>query len=481
MFKKYLKIKILMILIFFNISFALAQENSNAVKNIEKQLAVLEKENNLSGVVLIAKNGKPIFKQAYGMANIADHIPNKINTKFNLASMNKMFTAMAVMQLVQEGKISVQDYVGKYLTDYPNKTVHDSVTIHQLLTHTSGLESFWDEHAKLAKEKFRNTSDYRPLFVDKKPIFKPGTQMLYSNTGYMILGLIIEKLTGKNYSDYVKEKIFVPLKMYDTDAYELDDAILNMATGYTMSVEKPGQWKNNTFLNVIKGTPAGGGFSTAEDLLKFADALQNNVLLNKKNTEIYTKGSLKYRDARYAYGIIESDINGHRIIGHTGGHYGIANELMIFTDMGYTVVILTNGEVENYWEAGNFIKQQLAGTTPALDNFFYTRKVIRQISDHGYESGKKMISDDSGKHVLKENLIERYGYKSLFERKNQLAIDLFITNISQFPDSSYGYYNLSEAYRISGQKKEAIAYLKCYLEKEPTDQDARIKYEKLAH
>lgn len=481
MFKKHFKVKIAIVLIFFIVFSSYAQENTNAIKNIENQLSILDKENNLSGVVLIAKDGKPVLTKVYGMANLADHIPNKINTKFNLASMNKMFTAMAIMQLVQKGKISLQDHVGKYLADYPNKTVRDSVTIHQLLTHTSGLESFWDEHAKLAKEKFRNTSDYLPLFVDKKPVFKPGTQMLYSNTGYIILGMIIEKVTGKDYSEYVKEKIFTPLKMYDTDAFELDGVIPNMATGYMMSIEKPGQWRNNTFLNVIKGTSAGGGFSTAEDLLKFADALQNNTLLNKKSTEIYTTGIVKYRDAMYAYGIIESNINGHRIIGHTGGHYGIANELIIFTDLGYTVVILTNGEVENYWEVSNFIKQQLAGTTPALDNFFYTKKVIRQICDEGYESGKKMINDDAGKHALRENLMERYGYKSLFEKKDQQAIDLFKTIIFQFPNSILGYYNLSEAYRISGKKKEAIALLKQYLEKEPTDEDAKIKYEKLIH
>ncbi|WP_449399221.1 serine hydrolase domain-containing protein [Chryseobacterium wanjuense] len=362
-----------LILLFCLIHLELGQAQKPDINTINQQLRKLEKENYLSGVVLIAKNGHPIYKEAFGFANRADSIRNKTSTKFNLASMNKMFTAMAVMQLVEAGKISLQDKVGKYLTDYPNRSVADSVTVHDLLTHTSGMGNFWAEHDKLAKEKFKSVADYLPLFVDQKLTFAPGSNFLYSNSGYMVLGLIIEKITGKSYFDFVKENIYKPAKMMETDAFELDEAIPNLAIGYTMSLEKPGQWKNNIFSNVAKGTPAGGGYSTADDLLKFANALQNNVLLNKKNTELYTSGKVKYREGMYGYGIIENKINGNRIIGHTGGHFGIANELMIFPDLGYTVVILTNGEVENYWEISNLIKKEIGGSTSAIDNFFIPR------------------------------------------------------------------------------------------------------------
>lgn len=475
--KNYNRLSVLIILCVACSHFVFAQ-NEN-IDKIRKQLKILEKENYLSGVVLIAKNDNILYKEAFGFSNLADNVRNNTDTKFNLASMNKMFTGMAIMQLAEVGKISFQDKVSKYLTDYPNKSIADSVTIHQLLTHTSGMGNFWTEHEKLAKEKFRMVADYLPLIVDQKLSFSPGSGFQYSNSGYMVLGLIIEKITGKSYFDYVKENIYKPAKMINTDAYEIDEAIPNLATGYTMSLEKPGQWKNNIYSNVIKGIPSGGGYSTADDLLKFALALQNNTLLNRKTTAIYTTGKVKYRDGMYGYGIIENTINGQRSIGHTGGHFGIANELVIFPDLGYTIVILTNGEVENYWEVSNLIKKQLIGSTPSTDNFFFTKDIIKTIYDKGYDIAVKEIKDNSDKFSLKESLIERYGYKFLFEKKYKKALDLFKLNIQFFPQSNYGYYNMSEAYRISGQKKEAIQFLKTYIEKEPEDKDALVKYETL--
>lgn len=456
-----------------------SQNLESIVNPIRSHLKNLEKENNLSGVVLIAKNGKPIYREAFGFANLPDSIKNKPDTKFNLASMNKMFTGMAIMQLVESGKISLQDKVGKYLTDYPNEAVADSVIIHQLLTHTSGMFSFWEEYDKLAKEKFKTVSDYLPLFVNKKPAFAPGSDFLYSNSGYMVLGLIIEKVSGQNYFDFVKENIYKPAKMINTDAYELDNAIPNLATGYTMSLEEPGQWKNNIFSNLAKGTPAGGGYSTVDDLLSFANALQNNILLSKESATLCTSGKVKYREGMYGYGFEENTINGHRIIGHTGGHDGIASELMIYPDLGYTVIILTNGEVENYWEVSNLIKKQLVGSAPSIDNFFYTKDIIKTVGNKGYEAGIKEIEQNSKKYSLRESLIERYGCKLLFEKKYNQAIDLFKLNIHLFPNSTYGYYYISEAYRFSGQKKQAIEYLKLYIEKEPEDKDALLKYKLL--
>ncbi|GGG59217.1 serine hydrolase [Epilithonimonas arachidiradicis] len=445
---------------------------------IRKQLHILEKENYFSGVVLIAKGDKTIYKKAFGYANMADKIPNKTNTKFNLASMNKMFTGLAIMQLAEKGKLSLNDKLGKYLPDFPNKLIADSVTIHQLLTHTSGMGNFWAEHDKLAKEKFKTVSDYLPLYVHQELLFSPGKGFQYSNSGYMVLGLIIEKISKLNYFDYVRTYIFEPAKMKDTDSYDLEEAIPNMATGYTMLLEKPGHWKNNMYSNVIKGTPAGGGYSTAEDLLRFSIALQQNKILNKEFTHLYSTGQVKYKEGFYAHGVVENFLNGQRMLGHTGGHFGIANELMIFPESGYTVVILTNGEVENYWEASNLIKKELTGSTNATDNFFYTKDVIRTVEQNGLADGiKKLKADSSKKYILKENLIERYGQKFLFEKKYNQAIHLFQLCTIQFPDSATPYYNLSEAYRLSHQTEKAIESLKIYLKKEPLDKEAEIKYE----
>lgn len=458
-----------------------AQSTRDAITQIQAHFDSLETVDHLSGVVLIAREGKILFQKAYGYANLADSIPNKLNTRFNLASMNKMFTGLAVMQLVQAGRISLQEKVGTYLPGYPNRSVRDSVTIHQLLTHTSGMGNFWEAHDSLAKEKFKSIADYLPLFANQKLMFAPGARFSYSNSGFMVLGLILEKVSGQDYFDYVRDHIYKPARMTDSDAYCLDEVIPRLATGYTMCVEKQGQWKNNTWTNVVKGTPAGGGYSTAKDLLNFALALQSFKLLNADNTDAYTLGRIKYAKGLYGYGFSEETINNHKVMGHTGGHYGIANEFMIIPDLHYIVVILTNGEVENYWEASNFIKYKLVGSTPAMDNYFFTRKVCNLIAERGLDKGMTLIKNNQGRYSIRESVVERVAYKCLFEGKNKAAFDLFKLNMALFPESSVGYYNLGTACYVTGDVRGAIEYYKKYLVLEPGDGEVMGRVKLLEH
>lgn len=452
-----------------------AQTKDSLAAATAGRLEQLAKTDHFSGVVLIAKDGKTVFSKAYGYANLSDSIPNRLNTRFNLASMGKMFTGMAIMQLVQAGKLSLDAKVGLYLPGYPNKAVADSVTIHQLLTHTSGMGNFWEEHEKLAKEKYKTVDDYLTLFINKPLLFKPGTRYLYSNSGYTLLGKIIEQVSGQTYFDYVKQHIFLPLKMYDTDAYELDDAVPRIAIGYTMSPEHPGQWKNNMYVNVVKGGPAGGSYSTAADLLRFANAVLSNQLLNKENTGLYIKGKIKHDRGSYAYGINTDTLNGHLIFGHTGGHFGIANELMICPDLGYTVVILTNGEVENYWEVSNFIKSRMCGPSPATANYFYTKKIIDTTAKDGPEAGLKLADVNKSQLKLRESVIDRWAWHKLFDKKNEEALALFLLNTSSFPESSGALYSLAEGYRLMGDKNKAIETFELYLKLEPNDTDVLSK------
>ena len=454
-----------------------AQTNTSMLASTARHLGQLAKTDYFSGVVLIAKDGKTIFSKAYGYANLSDSVPNRLNTRFNLASIGKIFTGMAVIQLVQEGRLSLDAKVGQYLPGYANKAVADSVTIHQLLTHSSGMDNFWEEFDKVAKEKYRTVDDYLSLFVNKPLLFKPGTRYLYSNSGYTLLGKIIEQLSGETYFDYVKQHIFLPAKMYDTDALELDNALPHLATGYTMSQEHPGSWKNNTYVNVLKGGPAGGSYATAADLLRFANVVLSNRLLNKENTALYIKGKIRYDKGSYAYGMSTDTLNGHMVFGHTGGHFGIANELIICPDLGYTVIILTNGEVENYWEVSNFIKSRLFGPSLTTDNYFYTKRVIDATVKGGLEAGIKLTGENKGKLKLRESVIDRWAYHKLFEKKNREAIALFLLNVSNFPQSSGALYSLAEGYRLIGDKNKAIATFENYLRLEPNDTDvvAKIK------
>lgn len=333
--------------------------NKIIVDKTKAHLANLSKQGKFSGAVLIAKDGIPIFREAYGLASISFNVPNKVDTKFNLASMGKMFTATAIMQLYERGKLDLQDKVIKYLPDYPNRKTASSVTIHQLLTHTSGMGNYWtDEYSKTSKERFKELRDYLPLFANQELRFTPGARFGYSNSGFMVLGMIIESISNQSYFDFVKENIFDPAGMINTDSYELDTPVPNLAVGYIRSTD--GLWMNNLFLHVVKGGPAGGGYSTVDDLLNFSMYLIDNKFLNSQNTKILTEGKWKRGNNKsYAYGFGEEIITNDRIIGHNGGFPGIRTVLMIFPESGYMAVILSNKDDGSFERIYSLIKNQI--------------------------------------------------------------------------------------------------------------------------
>jgi CubicO group peptidase (beta-lactamase class C family) len=319
-------------------------ELASAVKAYVEKLAAADV---FSGTVLVAHGDKVVYQGAFGLASRAYGVPNRLNTRFNLGSMNKMFTSVAVAQLVEAGKLSYEDTVGKVLPDYPNKAVAEKVTVHQLLTHTSGLGDFFnDEYDKMDKSRLREVKDFLPLFVNEPLKFEPGTSWRYSNAGFILLGALVEKASGENYFDYVREHIYKPAGMKDTDAYELDREPVNLAVGYT--TQGPGdrqsntrEW-NNVFLHVVRGGPAGGGYSTVEDLWRFSRALQANKLLGARYTELVTTGKTKLGASKYAYGFRDAEVQGTRIVGHSGGFPGINSQLDIYLGKGYTVAVMSN-------------------------------------------------------------------------------------------------------------------------------------------
>src|SRR5256714_7536175 len=196
-----------------------AEPAPDPAKELDSYFNTLVAENKLSGVVLVAKDGVTIASKAAGVANKATNAPIDVNTKFNLGSMNKMFTAVAVAQLAQAGKLSFTDTVGKHLPDYPNKDVANKVTIHHLLTHTSGMGMYWGEKFKEQREKLTTVAAHLPLFVTDPLSVPPGEKFQYSNSGYMLLGAIIEKVSGEDYYSYVAEHIYKPAGMSNTGFY----------------------------------------------------------------------------------------------------------------------------------------------------------------------------------------------------------------------------------------------------------------------
>jgi CubicO group peptidase (beta-lactamase class C family) len=311
---------------------------------VEALRAKLEKDTaagQFSGAVLVVNNGKTIFSGAYGLADREQRIPNKLNTRFNIGSMNKMFTATAALQLVRAGKMQLEDHVGKYLPDYPNKDIANKVTLHHLLTHTGGTgEIFGPEFAARRKE-MRTLQDYVKVFGSRPPLFEPGSKFRYSNYGMILMGVIIEKVTGGSYYDYVRDHIYQPAGMERTGSFAQDEEAVDRATGYTWS---NGAWKPNTETLPHRGTSAGGGYSTVQDLVNFASALRAHKLLNPQDTQLLTTGKVQMpmEGAKYAYGFEEAIADGVRYFGHGGGAPGVSGGLRIYPESGYVFVVLSN-------------------------------------------------------------------------------------------------------------------------------------------
>jgi len=312
--------------------------DAQMVEQLKKYLDEASQAGQFSGAVLLAKDGKPFFKAAYGLANRADNVSNRVDTKFNLGSMNKMFTAVAIAQLAENRKLAFSDPISKYLTDWLPAGTAQKITIHHLLTHTSGLGSYFTEQFfKSSRDLYRKVDDYKPLLAEEKLQFEPGSKWSYSNTGFLLLGAIIEKVTGQSYFDYIRENVYRPAGMMNSDSFEMDDIVPNLAIGYT---RREGQWKNNLYMHVIKGGPAGGGYSTVEDLLAFANALTSNKLLSAASTKLVTTAKPESKSPEYGYGFgINEDV---KAVGHSGGFPGISSNLLIFLDSGYTLAVMSN-------------------------------------------------------------------------------------------------------------------------------------------
>jgi len=323
-----------------------AINDSVTAKEIDAFIKKLAEDDKFSGAVLVAKDDKPIFQKAYGLASKEYNAPNQTNTKFNVASVGKMFTGVAVAQLAEQGKLSFNDFIGKHLPDYP-KDVANRVTIHHLLTHTSGLGSYWkDEFHEANHARFRTIQDFFPLFTNDAPAFPPGAKWSYSNAGFMVLGAIIEKVAGQSYFAYVKENVFRRVGMNDTDFYEADRVTPNLATGYTKQnryLREVTEWTNTLFISPVKGGAAGGGYSTVEDLLRFSVALRQNKLLSSEMTDTTLTGKVEYAaNRKYAYGFANDIVNAQRIVFHDGGANGISAEFDMYLDAGYTIIVLSN-------------------------------------------------------------------------------------------------------------------------------------------
>ena len=309
--------------------------------SVDRMIDRLVREDAFSGVVVVAKDGKPIYQRATGLADRRWNVANRIDTRFNVASIGKMFTAVAIAQLVQQGKLSYDDTLATLLPSYPSRDIARRITVRHLVSHTSGIAPGFDIETSF-RQRLRTVAAYLPTTQMDSLRFEPGARLEYSNYGYMLLGAIVERASGGDYYDYIRERIYRPAGMTRSDSYELDTEPGNLATGY-MDAAK-GERRSNTFMLPVKGLPSGLGYATAQDLVRFHHALTAHVLLDSAALARVWTGGKPYSDpnSEYGFGFIVSRYNGTRIIGHGGGWVGITNKFDMYPDLGYTVVILSN-------------------------------------------------------------------------------------------------------------------------------------------
>jgi D-alanyl-D-alanine carboxypeptidase len=331
--------------------------DSELIAAVHNKLDAETGADKFSGAVLVAHHGKPIFAEAYGLADRERHLPNTLHTIFSLASMNKMFTAVATMQLVQAGKLSLDDPLNKYLPDYPNKELAAKVTIAQLLTNTGGTGDIWgplfDEH----RAELRTLQDYINLYGSRALRFEPGSRYEYSNYGFILLGAVIQKVSGEDYYAYIRSHIYRVADMNSTGSGVDDKSIANRAIDYT-KMGSP-TWSPNGDAAFTNGSPAGGGYSTVGGMLNFANALQQNKLLDQHFTHLLTTPQVKNPFAMDAYGFGVQTINGNVCFGHNGSARGVNGDFEICAAPDFIIVVLANIDPPSAEDVTHFIINRL--------------------------------------------------------------------------------------------------------------------------
>jgi D-alanyl-D-alanine carboxypeptidase len=329
----------------------LTQANGQAARDsattaIEHFLSARAAVDSFSGAVLVAKNGVPVLRVAHGLADRDARTPTTPETKFNLGSIDKLITRVAVWQLVAAGKLQLDVPIGRYLPDYPNAAVRHRVTARQLYDMSSGVGGFYNEAYERRHAEIRTVDDYLALFVNDPLEFEPGTSRVYSNGGYIILGKLIERLSGQSYYDYVLANITGPLGMKDTRHFGLAERVANRAVGYTAT---RGPVVPNSASLAGRGSPAGGGYSTVDDFLKLDAALRSGRLIASSFADsILPRGFRSGSGDPLVYG---------------GGGPGSNTQYAAFTD-GLTIIVFSNFDPPHATEVAQAIAKALGKSLP---------------------------------------------------------------------------------------------------------------------
>ncbi|HIE5095346.1 TPA: serine hydrolase domain-containing protein [Stenotrophomonas maltophilia] len=318
------------------------------------KLEALRAQDALSGALLVARNGEVLLDWRGGEADREGGVPVDADTRFRLASSNKMFTSVGILQLVQAGRLGLDDTIGRHLPDYPNKAVAGAVTVRQLLTHTSGLGDFFGDDFDQYSASLKTLDDYVQRFAKDPPQFTPGSQDSYSNFGFIVLGRIIEAVSGQSYYAYVEEHILRPAGMAGTGFEPETVTVPQRAVAYT---KQDGQWMRETKSLPWRGMSAGGGYSTVGDMMKFAEALQGGKLVSPALLQQAT--TAQNHKGWYGYGFVVQGEGKEHQYGHEGGAPGSNSAIVVLPAQGYVIVGLANVDPDAIGNVVNYIARRV--------------------------------------------------------------------------------------------------------------------------
>lgn len=477
----------LIILLFLSLN-TFAQKKVSKQGKTEKINLILEKYHQFdlfNGSALVVHNGTIILKKNYGKADMGWNIDAASDTKFRIGSVTKQFTGMLIMQLKQEGKIKLDDKISQYLPWY-SKSAGDKITIHHLLTHTSGLPNYTDFPDFKTKMVFENLShkDFAMKYFKDNLGFEPGTKHSYCNTGYYLLGLIIEAITHKTYEEVLKEKILNVAGMTNTGIENPKEIISNYAQGYDFDYDG---YQKTDYINMKTAVFAAGGmYSTANDMYKWDTALYGNTLLNDENKNIYFT---PYLDG-YANGLVIQKHSNFLKSGkdittmtHSGGINGFSCNIARIPEDKIYVVLLDNtraGKRGGQLEAViDDIFAVLYNVKVDLPKPLVIYDVYRKMKSSSVEEGilylkniKKNKSDSYNFNGF-ENELNKLAYRFLGENNTDAALKVIDYAVSEFPDSSNIYDTRGEIYYMRKDYRESEKNYQKTLELNPNNDNAK--------
>ncbi len=457
---------------------AFAAAAQDKAKQLDEMVQAYFDMGQFHGSALVAENGKVIFKKGYGMADYEWDIPIKPDTKFRLGSITKQFTAALILQLREEGKIDLEKKLSDYLPYY-RKDIGEKVTIHQLLNHTSGIPSYTGL-PKFFEDVSRNpfgVEDFVKKYCSGDLEFEPGSKFSYNNSGYFLLGAIIEKITGKTYEEMLQEKIFGPVGMNDSGYDHHATIMKRRATGYSKTADG---YANSAYLDMSIPYAAGSLYSTVEDLYKWDRALDSEKVLKQESKDLMFKPGMS--NYGYGFSIGERKVGNTdrkvKTIGHGGGINGFNTLITRFPESGSLVVLL--GNVEGIQKLNDITQGALAvlnGLPYQKPKYSVVETLFKTYEKSGLQAAvtqyRELKKSKPDNYDFSEPQLNSLGYQLLALSKTKDAIEIFKLNVEMFPDSFNAYDSLGEAYFADGDKDLALKNYRKSVEMNPENENGK--------